>query len=472
MKLTNIPSWSATNSARIVNNVNKTSVGFTPLLPYPATEYDTIYTCMKNFQDVLHQTFNQCGALWCDEGVYRLAKELQLLFPETFDNIFLGLGGFHMEKTIIACIGKYHQGSGVDSIFTNNRVFGSGVVINVLDGGHYTRGIRGLSIYAEVMQRLKLMSFFEHHTIDKYPDLLKHIKSLQDQLQGDINHHEINQTFENAMVPLHQFTSDLKEFEKLGSQMSVIFRYWNNFTEDIYPILRNNLTTSIRNGEWTLYITTLREALPLLFAFDITNYSRWGSLYYEDCLSLKDKFPTIYNEFVKGNFVVNFTSRKGSSVPMDQALEKSYNKPAKGKSGIIGITRRKEAVAQYDIIKHEKLQLVNYLLEFCEINYDSEYDLHHESSPAITEKDEMMVNHMTNYIFERRNPFILQETKELKNLVTEKHFTEQEINFSFECLTIGSKAYTDFVEDRLNKKSKKLFDTLSRNWKRPKKPVD
>ena len=120
--------------------------------------------------------------------------------------------------------------------------------------------------------------------------------------------------FENATVPLHQFTSDLKELEKLGSQMSVIFRYWNNFIEDIYPILRN-LTTSIRNGEWT----PLRETLPLLFAFDSTNYSRWGSLYYEDCLSLKDKFPTIYNEFVKGNLVVNFTTRKRNSVPMDQA---------------------------------------------------------------------------------------------------------------------------------------------------------
>ena len=157
---------------------------------------------------------------------------------------------------------------------------------------------------------------------------------------------------------------------------------------------------------------------------------------------------------------------------MDQVLENSYNKPAMGKSGIIGITRRKEAVAHYDVIKHEKLQLVNYLLEFCEINYDSEYDLHHESSPAITEKDEMMVKHMTNYIFVRRNPFALQETKELKNLVTENHFTEQERTFLFECLTIGSKAYTDFVEERLNNKSKKLFDTLSCDSKRPKKPVD
>ena len=91
-----------------------------------------------------------------------------------------------------------------------------------------------MSIYAEVMQRLKLMSFFEHHTIDEYLDLLKHIKSLQDHFQGDINHHEINQTFENAMVSLHQFSFDLKQLERFDSKMSVIFRYWNNFTEDIY----------------------------------------------------------------------------------------------------------------------------------------------------------------------------------------------------------------------------------------------
>ena len=64
-----------------------------------------------------------------------------------------------MGLTIIACIGKYVQGSGVDSIFTNNRIFGSGVVTNALGGGHYTRGIRGLAIYTEVMQWIKLCVF-------------------------------------------------------------------------------------------------------------------------------------------------------------------------------------------------------------------------------------------------------------------------------------------------------------------------
>ena len=43
--------------------------------------------------------------------------------------------------------------------------------------------------------------------------------------------------------------------------------------------------------------------------------------------------------------MVRRTAKCGSTVPMDQALEKEYNKPAKGQGGIIGFSRRKEAVA-------------------------------------------------------------------------------------------------------------------------------
>ena len=48
------------------------------------------------------------------------------------------------------------------------------------------------------------------------------------------------------------------------------------------------------------------------------------------------------------------SSRKCSAVSMDQALEKAYNKPAKLSAGIIGFTRRKEAVCKWNLIKHEK----------------------------------------------------------------------------------------------------------------------
>ena len=48
------------------------------------------------------------------------------------------------------------------------------------------------------------------------------------------------------------------------------------------------------------------------------------------------------------------SSRKGSAVPIDQALEKAYSKPAKSSVGIIGFTRRKEAICKWNLIKHEK----------------------------------------------------------------------------------------------------------------------
>ena len=101
---------------------------------------------MCNFQDVLSQKLQTYGPLWCDKGVYRLAKELQLLNPTFFDNVFLGLGGFHMEKVMIVCCGKYLEDTGVDSIFVENEVYGPENVKSVMNGGDYVRRIRGMAI--------------------------------------------------------------------------------------------------------------------------------------------------------------------------------------------------------------------------------------------------------------------------------------------------------------------------------------
>ena len=48
-----IPSFTATNSVLVHKHYPITSIGFTPIISYPAAEYDTINTCMRNFQDVL-----------------------------------------------------------------------------------------------------------------------------------------------------------------------------------------------------------------------------------------------------------------------------------------------------------------------------------------------------------------------------------------------------------------------------------
>ena len=105
IRVQSIPLFTALNSLLSDNIKTVTRYVFTPIIPHPATEFDTIHTCMKNFQDVLIQKGLEYGPLWSDEDVYQYAKELQLLNPNEFSNIILGLGGFHMEKVILACCG-------------------------------------------------------------------------------------------------------------------------------------------------------------------------------------------------------------------------------------------------------------------------------------------------------------------------------------------------------------------------------
>ncbi|KAG1656508.1 hypothetical protein GQR58_023875 [Nymphon striatum] len=143
-------------------------------------------------------------------------------------------------------------------------------------------------------------------------------------------------------------------------------RYWSLFLDELYPILRD-LTHSIRQSDWHLFVSAVRRCIPLFFGFGRTNYSRWGTLFLEDCLDLQRKFSDIYRCFTGGGWVMYHTPRQGSAVGLDMALEKCYNKPAKVAGGIIGMTRQKEAVALWNLLKHEKDLHVAQLLEWCNL---------------------------------------------------------------------------------------------------------
>ena len=51
----NIPSFAAVNGLLLNDKSSITSVCVTSIIPHPATEYGTIFTCIKNYQDVLKQ---------------------------------------------------------------------------------------------------------------------------------------------------------------------------------------------------------------------------------------------------------------------------------------------------------------------------------------------------------------------------------------------------------------------------------
>ena len=169
-----VPSFIATKSLLEKTNKQVTLVAFIPIIPSPATEADTIYTCMKDFQDVLIQKNLAYGSLWSDEGVYRIAKEIQLLNPEEFTNIFLDW------KTSI--IGQFLKESGIEEIFIKNEIFGINVVKSVMDGGHYVRSKRGFALVEEIIQKLQILHFIKSAGKYNY-EIFKQVQELYHSFQ-------------------------------------------------------------------------------------------------------------------------------------------------------------------------------------------------------------------------------------------------------------------------------------------------
>ena len=137
---------------------------------------------------------------------------------------------------------------------------------------------------------------------------------------------------------------------------------------------------------------------------------------------------------------------------MDQALEKQYNKPVKGQSGIIGITRRKEAVCKWNIIKHEKGQYGDFLQNICQFDTNDEYSIHHEFAPSITKRDQEAVEQMVEYVEERGGLFNLDQN-EITNICTGVHLDREASEFHLGCITIGEEEYGKFKPERLEKKT-------------------
>ena len=132
------------------------------------TKYETVNTSLRNFSNILEQLEQNQMAIFCDEGVYRIAREITLQRPEGFSGLVLCLGSFHLIKTFLASIGKYLSGSGCRAIWTENKVFGLDVVQSVLSRSDYERSVKGVTLLGECISRLQWVEFLKDN-VPKLP---------------------------------------------------------------------------------------------------------------------------------------------------------------------------------------------------------------------------------------------------------------------------------------------------------------
>ena len=66
---------------------------------------------------------------------------------------------------------------------------------------------------------------------------------------------------------------------------------------------------SIREGNFHLYVQSLRNLLKCFFALDHTNYARWLTIHVFDLISLPTTHPDVCQKMLKGFFSFAKTKR-------------------------------------------------------------------------------------------------------------------------------------------------------------------
>ena len=130
------------------------------------------------------------------------------------------------------------------------------------------------------------------------------------------------------------------------------------------------------------------------------------------------------------------------------------------------MTRQKEAVALWNLLKHEKDLHVAQLLQWCNLGDkdDSELSLHHNEfnlSSMKTGHDRAQT--LLDYIKSINNPFSAEIR--LQNISAGAEIPQDVVNGLLECLKIGESSYQEFVKTRLENKEKHLHDTIPSNRK-------
>ena len=463
-----MPSWSAFNSLITTENLPVKIVGFLPVLPYPVTEHATVYTALKNFQEILGKLSKQTHLpVACDEGVYQIARQITMQNPQEFENIVLVLGSFHLAKVLMGAIGKFIDGRGAKNILTESKAFGPNVVRSVIDGSHYVRSLKGLMLLAESIERLQWARFFQCKGTSAYIDELEILKLLKESVSEKARERS-KRLLDRFVDDSLRMINDFNAFRADARINSEAFAFWDTFVEMV-SILKD-LVRADREGNWQLHLQTIQSALPIFAGCDHTNYYRWAAVYLEDMRRLQKDAPDVYENFAAGKFSIKRTAGKFNAIGADMCLEQTINRSQKSASGIIGSTKKKKFVAQWEIIYHEMLAVVNIQWQISGVSVPStELTVGHEFNISATLNSEQLARDVIEYIKQNENPAgvfsagIQVEQPKLHNILTQEIVSSEIRDDLLNFKTKSSDFYDKFRRERLVKKEKSLFDPIHRN---------
>ena len=219
---------------------------------------------------------------------------------------------------------------------------------------------------------------------------------------------------------------------------------------------------SQRICDWDRCLEAIDDLCPYFFAFGHTNYARWTPVFLHDMAQLPIRHPDVYENFKKGNFVVQRSRKKFSLMGLDQSQEHSiqFLKQDSGPKGLYGDTSEKLAI---ELSRADVLQLIDeYKIASQEINPDEKNIEHGESSIP---DQKMYLNHIQELLNLVQRDIIINPFEDtddqLVTLDTGECMDSDVTESLLQAPQTGKDRYLKYVNEVLEQCTKPVSDVIS-----------
>ena len=223
-----------------------------------------------------------------------------------------------------------------------------------------------------------------------------------------------------------------------------------------------------RTGNWNLHLSSTAAMIPHFFAMDRTNNAHWMPIYLADMHKLEERHPKVFQEFSAGNHSISCSQKPFAQVWTDMALEQSINLDSKSKGGIVGISRRKDAVERWFLTSHERAAITHSLKEMCGLENYERVCTHKEAGAARMKRDQEDIDRLVSSFNSGllTNPFDIPDDRDtseklsLLNIATGVVLPEQASDRLLDATEMGKCSMEDYISTRYNTNEVNFWDPL------------
>lgn len=332
-----IPPWAQYHMNLTDNSTHHSvsTVVFNPILMAPPNDYATIYTTLLRFKEAASFLGHSVIPVCFDMGLLTKALEIVWANQSDLSGVIPVEGGMHLLMSVFSGIGFLYGDAGLRQLLQESGVFAAGTTQQILSGKDFDRATYAMKLVDEVLtsQFLKNFSMWcEEKGVLMPNEVSELMDETTDHMTSAATDYNVfmrtTESIKNNVLPL------IEQFRSEGRAISPTFRFWDEFLTDVTLPLKTFLASS-KQGNWSVYQTSKRDLLKLLFASNRTSYARYMTV----LVMLMQRLPDeVKSAFEEGLFVAKLTDGKFNNVWLDYTLETTENKALKGSGGIIGLT--------------------------------------------------------------------------------------------------------------------------------------